>query len=935
MVSSKEPSNYERQLVALGRALQGLREEKTVDGAVKVVLDYLQQDFAYVLTWLALYDRFEHRLSGKGGLCTTGDTAFLRQRMNLNPGDLMEQVVIQQRPLGIPDLRDEPRAGEWRKLAQRFNVQGTLILPIRHRDCCFGIVLLGSSLWGTSPHAEEKARLSMLLGGLAEVLYQFEMEEQRQRAKRPDEPLLNLLNRLRMLPSLKKRLEAVVDETHRFVAADRTNIYWYEPQQRFFWRRLGNRDKTTHQTVTTSDQILPVQELGSFYQTLSADQIVAIGEAQSKLKADTTGRLMQQIQARSMIAAPIVYQGELLGFLTVEGMQARMWLEEEKNYLRGVAQLLALISPIEEMEASIQQVKQDQALSSEVTHALYSEEDWRKTLRHCGEQLMQRLKAERFWVLLYNSDLQKFELCYQHQAGNRRPVTVTLENLNAVDWQMLERSSEPIGIENLQDDLKLMAWRQVFLDLQVQSLLVCNTAIGKPIEGLVVMGHEEARSWSRTDRDLLKVISQQIGLLLHQFQLQTQSDHLQKTYQAVQWGLKTMQQIQQPERLERSSIQQMAQLLQVPLAALITWQPGQAVGKIAASIFAKPQFGLACEQPISIANDPLIQWALQNDEFVPIAATELDSRTRQWLTGSEIGQVLIYTLRTAPEHEPTSLLLLADRSDRVWSQQQLSALGILSNQLAWSRRYLTITEILLSQRSTLEQLNWYKHRRLEEIYRILSVGVRRLTELSQQKETVVSMRYQQVLRHFSNTLTAATPLLKQEQWQLYTEPESIPLASLLKRSLERLDALIKQRQLWSQVHNEASLSIGGDIPKIELIVHEMLTLACLRSPLGGRLDIWCRPVDANWLEMSITDNGMIDPRLLEQFEIGRAGDLLSPSLLDQPPGLHLVICQALVQRMGGDVSLDYLEDGRLLTRLILPVATSSTVRTEHEISGFF
>lgn len=935
MVSSKEPSNYERQLVALGRALQGLREEKTVDGAIKVVLDYLQQDFAYVLTWLALYDRFEHRLSGKGGLCTTGDTAFLRQRMNLNPGDLMEQVVIQQRPLGVPDLRDEPRAGEWRKLAQRFNVQGTLILPIRHRDCCFGIVLLGSSLWGTSPHAEEKARLSMLLGGLAEVLYQFEMEEQRQRAKRPDEPLLNLLNRLRMLPSLKKRLEAVVDETHRFIAADRTNIYWYEPQQRFFWRRLGNRDKTTHQTVTTSDQILPVQELGSFYQTLSADQVVAIGEAQSKLKADTTGRLMQQIQARSMIAAPIVYQGELLGFLTVEGMQARMWLEEEKNYLRGVAQLLALISPIEEMEASIQQVKQDQALSSEVTHALYSEEDWRKTLRHCGEQLMQRLKAERFWVLLYNSDLQKFELCYQHQAGSRRPVTVTLENLNAVDWQMLERSSEPIGIENLQDDLKLMAWRQVFLDLQVQSLLVCNTAIGKSIEGLVVMGHEEARSWSRTDRDLLKVVSQQIGLLLHQFQLQTQADQLQKTYQAVQWGLKTMQQIQQPERLERSSIQQMAQLLQVPLAALITWQPGQAIGKIAASIFAKPQFGLDCEQPISIANDPLIQWALQNDEFVPIAATELDSRTRQWLTGSEIGQVLIYTLRTAPEHEPTSLLLLADRCDRVWSQQQLSALGILSNQLAWSRRYLSVTEILLAQRSNLEQLNWYKHRRLEEIYRILSVGVRRLTELSQQKETVASMRYQQVLRHFGNTLTAATPLLKQEQWQLYTEPESIPLASLLKRSLERLDALIKQRQLWSQVHNEASLSIGGDIPKIELIVHEMLTLACLRSPLGGRLDIWCRPVDANWLEMSITDNGTIDPRLLEQFEIGRAGDLLSPSLLDQPPGLHLVICQALVQRMGGDVSLDYLEDGRLLTRLILPVATSSIVRTEHEISGFF
>ncbi|MCU0525117.1 MAG: GAF domain-containing protein [Elainella sp. Prado103] len=935
MVSPKEPSNYERQLVALGRALQGLREEKTIEGAVKVVLTYLQQEFTYVLTWLALYDRIEHRLLGKGGSSATGETVFLKQRITLSPGDLMEQVVIQQRPLGIPDLRDEPRAGEWRKLAQQLNVQGTLILPIRHRDCCFGIVLLGSSLWGTSPHAEEKARLSMLLGGLAEVLYQFEMEDQRQQAKRPDEPLLNLLSRLRVLPSLKKRLEAVVDETHRFIGADRTNIYWYESQQRFFWRRLGNRDKATHQTVTSADQVLPVQELGSFYQTLSADQVVAIGETQSTLKSDIPGRLMQQIQARSLIAAPIVYQGELLGFLMVEGMQARMWQEEEKTYLRGAAQLLSLISPLEEMEESVQQVKRDQALTAEITHALYSEEDWRNTLRRCSEQLMQRLQAERVWVLLYNGDRQKFELCYQHQASHRRPTTIGLDNLNPVDWQMLERSTEAIGVENLQDDLKLMAWRQVLLELEVQSVLVCNTSIGKPIEGLVVIGHEAPRSWSRSDRHLLKVVSQQIGLLLHQFQLQTQVDQLQKNYQAVQWGLKTMQQMQQLERLENSSIQQVAQLLQVPLAALITWEPGGTTGKVAASLFAKPQFGLDFTQPISITHDALIQWALQNEGIEPLVVANLESRTRQWLTGTEIGQVLVYTLRTAPEHEPTAILLLGDRSDRIWSQHQLSALGILSNQLAWCRRYLAVTEVLLTQRSTLEQLNWYKHRRLEEIYRILGVGVRRLTELSHQKEAVSTMRYQQVLRHLSNTLTAATPLLKQEQWQFQTEPESIPLASLLKRSLERLDTLIKQRQLWSQVHNGASLSVGGDIAKIEYIVHEMLMLACWRSPLGGRLDIWCRPMDEHWLEMSITDNGAIDPHLLEQFELGRAGDPLAPSLLDQPPGLHLVICQAMVRRMGGEITLDYLEDGRLLTRLILPVATGSAPRSEHEISGFF
>ena len=397
----KEPSNFERQLVALGRTLQALREEQSVDGLVKIALDYLQSEFNYALVWIGLYDRVEHRLSGKGGVLPgSGDAAFLKQRQNLNPGDLLEQVVIQQRPIGVPDLREEPRAAEWRKAAQKFNIQGTIIFPVRHKDQCLGVVMLGALLWGTSPHVEEKARLSMILGALADALYRIEVEEQRRQAKRPDEPLFSLLAKLRSLPTLKKRLEAIIEETHRFVTPDRTNIYWYERERRYFWRRMGNR--ATGLAEAHPDVGIPVQEVSGFYQALTADQLVCIGEARSSHKSDITGRLMNQIEARSLIAAPILFQGELRGFLTVEGSEARIWTEEEKNYVRSAAHLSALTAPLEEMEETIQQVKQDQALTAEVTHALYSEEDWRKTLKRCAEQICQRLQVERFLVLLYD-----------------------------------------------------------------------------------------------------------------------------------------------------------------------------------------------------------------------------------------------------------------------------------------------------------------------------------------------------------------------------------------------------------------------------------------------------------------------------------------------------------------------------------------------------
>lgn len=942
----KEPSSYERQLVALGRALQAIREEEDTDGLVKLTLDYIQAEFAYALVWLGWYERVEHRLLGKGGTTPLGDSSFLRQRITLNPGDLLEQVVIQQRPIGVPDLREEPRAGEWRKAAQKFNIQGTIIFPIRHKDRCFGVVLLGSSLWGTSPHSDEKVRLSLILGGLAEAFYQVEMEQQRQQAKRPDEPLLSLLTKLRSIPTLKKRLEAIIDETHQFIAPNRTNIYWYEPQRRYFWRRIGNRDKNPGTADAVPDVGIPVQEVTGLYQALTADQVVSIGEARSSLKADMTGRLMQQIQARSLIAAPILFQGELRGFLAVEGLEARIWSEEEKNYVRGAAQLIALTAPLEEMEETILQVKLDQSLTSEISHALYSEDDWQNAMKRCAEQLCRRLQVSRFLILLYEKDQKKFEICYQHQPNSRRPVPSPLDNLNPVDWQMLERSTETIGIENVDDDLKLLAWRQAFLDLDVQSLMACSTSTGKPLEGVVVVGHEAPRSWNRVERDLLRVVSQQIGLLLHQLHLQRQVDQLHKTYQAVQWGLTSMQQMHQLDSLERAAMQQIAQLLQVPLATLVTWQPGRTVAKVTAPIVSKLPFSVVTDMPIPIYTDLLVQWALQTDGLLTVGIDDISPETRQWLNGAEIGQVLAITLRTAPEHEPTGIVLIADRADRTWTENQLSALGILASQLAWCRRYLILTENLLDRRETLEQLNWYKQRRLEEMYRILGVGVRRLNELSHQKDGLSSMRYQQILRHLGSTLTNITPVLKHEQWKFHSDYETIPLASLLKRSLERVDSLIKQRQLWSQVHSEANLSIGGDIPKIEFVLHEILTAACQRSSSGGRLDIWCRQMDTRWLELSVTDGGAIEQRMVNELQVGRGIDLLAPSTLDIPPGLHLAICQSLMEKLGGEFNLYKLEDGRVLSRLIIPIAagllssgnTNNTSNTSHEtneMSSFF
>ena len=926
-----DPSASTRQLINLGRTLQTLREEDNVDVLMETTLGYLQTEFAYSLLWIGLYDRLEHRLLGKGGLLPNGDSKFslLRQRFTLSPGDLLEQVVIQQRPIGVSNLQQEMRAGEWRRVAEKFDVKGTLLFPIRYRDRCFGLVLMGSPLWGVSPRSEDRAMLSMLLGELATTLYQIETTWQRQQTKHPEQPLLGLLSELRLLPTFAERLEAVVERTHTFVTPSRTNIYWFERERRYFWRRWSNHQlNILYPELKQSASGITVQELGSFYEALTMDQLVSIGESHSSLKAEVTSKLMQQIRARSLLAAPILFQNELLGFLAVEGSQARIWLEEEKSYVRGAAQLVALTAPLEQMETTIQQVKLDQALMAEMNRAIHNDSDWKQTLQTCADSICKRLKAERFLVLLFDPDLNHFEVCYQGQPANRRPIANPLPTLAEVDEKLLEKSREPIGLENLDDSLKLLAWQEIFLQAGMRSLLVCNTSLGTTLEGLVLIGHEVTRTWSQAEREIVRVVSQQIGLILHQWRLQHQTEQQRQLHQVLERGLTTIQQSTDVNRLEQVALQHLMQVLQAPLVGLVSWQSGQTEARIVVPATSDLRFAIDPDSTLSLKTDALMQVALNSNGLVRLSATQLSSSTRRWLVGQEIGQVLVMTLRTHPNHEPTGVVVVVDVATRQWFERQLSAFGVLVTQLAWFRRYLNLAQQLQGRSGKLEQLNWYKQRRLEMAAQDMAASASRLhgflAAASPDDRPLADSSHlfqaKQILRELDDLSADLGTVVKQEFQNLQFNFQAVSLTTLLKQSLDRIQPLIQSRQLWVQLHNqESKLPLNSDPVKLAVVFYEVLISACDRCPTQGRLDLWCRLIDVRWLELSITDGGSLSSQTLKALQSESSFDQLAMANLAYGLDSNLFISQLLIKQMGGELTWHKLDDGRTLTRLILPV----------------
>jgi GAF domain-containing protein len=928
MVKTKAVGSYEKHLANLSQLLQNLWETDDLESQIAAALEYLKTEYKYTLLWVGFYDRFKHQLITKGIYHEKGNH-FGRQPMELHPGDLMEQVVVQQRPMVIADLQSESRAGEWAPIAAKFKLQGTAIFPLRRKDRCFGVLVLGSNRWGLTPSAIEKSTLFTVANALAKILYHQDTEQQRQQIKQPSKPLLTLLETIEAVSGLEERLQLVADETQQFIGAAQTSIYWFEPQKRHFWHRLSNRKRTyraneTNNRPSTEPETLFADDLKGFYQALSNGELVVLGEVDSSLKASMIGRLTAHLKAQSLLAAPISSQGELLGFLAVEGHAARIWSDPEKQYIRGAAQLIGLTMPASTMEDSIARIKANQLVTTGLARSIHSDNDWQKVLTQCADQLFEYIGAENLIVLLPDLDRGGFQIGYQSHRGNAKPaVRSNWRSLHDIDLQLVEQSQDPICIENLEDDLKLMAWRPRFLEMGVRAFMACNVSPGKLPEGILLVTDTVTRRWSHADQDLLRAVSQQIGLILHQWQLQRQADQQTQLHDTMQWGLRNLQRTFKSEQLVQTATHHIAQLLQVPMVVFLTWVSHQAKAQIADIVIREKSFAINEEKPILVKSDAIINWAIQTDGILPLSLEDLPDVTRQWLQGPHGCQLLLVALRTAPEHEPNGVILLADHSDRSWSDQQMTMLGILVNQLAWCRRHLLLTERLSSQRRQLAELNWYKQHYITEIHRQLESNLQRLTAFSFESNFATNQRYQQMMRQLQKALDSLNTLTTEESWALQTDYEKMPLVTLLNHLMDRMNALVQQKQLWTKVHCESNLTLGGDMQKIEFILFELIVGACSRSPMNGRIDIWSRQLDGQWLELSITDNGEVNPLIISTLAENNQVDGLVDSALDYPPGLHFAICKSIMKQLGGEFDLQTLEDRRTLSRVILPLTKSA------------
>ncbi|MDV3353182.1 GAF domain-containing protein [Leptolyngbyaceae cyanobacterium CCMR0082] len=928
MVSPIPPATCEQHLATLGQVLKNVWDQDTVDTQLTELADYMQQLYPNELTWIGLYDAGDQSLTTQMAVLGSGKN-FLWQKINLQTDDAVQQVIERGAPAAVYDLQESHRAGEWKAIAKRLGIHDAIIFPIQRQNECLGILLLGASRRGASlKSGVQKKTFSILVTTIATILHRYQKDYYQQLEKRPSQPFFQLLAKLETIQELEPRLQAIVDATHRFVGASRTRGYWFEPQQRFFWHRVANGGHNRHAYATQEPGVSQLSASGyqEVYQALSCGDVIVIGEDTFSHPEAVIEPLKQAFGKSSLLVAPILMQGDLLGFLVVESTQPRQWSVPEKRYLTAAAQVVSLGMPTSVLQERVADLEANHQLSVGIAQSIHGDRDWQSVMSQCAEQLIATLEIDGLLVLIPDLECGGFEVGYQHHGTQSKPTQGMWRSLHDVDWQLLARKSAPVCIENLDNDLKLRAWHPQFLQMGMKSAMACNLSPGQAPEGVLVVTDSHGRRWNQTEQDLLQSVGRQIGLVLHQWSLQRQAQQQSQMNETMQWGLRNLQRTFDVEQLQQAATHHVSQLLRLPLVALIVWENGQKEARLASTVIREQQFAAKDNPPILVESDAVINWAIQTDGVIQLEFEDLPDVTRQWLRCPAHAQLLVVALRTSPEHTLNGTMVLADHGDRRFSDQQMSMLAVLVHQLAWCRRHLLLTNRLREQKSQLTELNWYKHHHMDDIRRQVRESRRQLANLKQLPEISEQPYFHAVESRLAGMEKELLRLTGRERWAMASDPRKVPLIGLLNRLMKRVQTQVQKKQLWTQVHCDSNLALQGEMQKIEFILYELISAACRRSPARGRVDVWSRPLEQHWIELSITDDGDVDEAIIKALSEGNhQRDHLAESPLDRPPGLNLAICQSLMIRLGGEFILEKLEDNRIRSSVMFPMHRLHTI----------
>ena len=723
--------------------------------------------------------------------------------------------------------------------------------------------------------------------------------------------LARLLQEVKNSLSVDQAISAILQYLHQAFGFEVVWLGLYHPSD----RQVEIKPGWGLPQVGFSGQVLPLTPGDLLEQAVLRGQPVGVASLAETSRAGELAVLGQGWGLQSTLLYPLNQQQHCLGVL---GLGSPRWGigvgASHRSHLTILTHLLTQLLHQEQRQQQQRQTKQvDQPLLA-LLGRLGELGHLEAQIQAVGEASQGFIGPTRSRIFWYEPQGQYFWQRYPpHLASTSRPdraLRIPADQLRRLG-QVLRQ--HPVVVESpsgVQASTAEPLLRQV--QVQAQALMVAGIMAQGELRGFIWVENRGPRLWQTAEREFLKGAGQLLAMLCLPSLL---APRVPEPTPAPPPCPDPPPQSLAPEgdvdQLERATLSYLQDQLGATLVGLITWSTGEPEARVTQLSPSNIQAWIHQNLSIPLARDPLLNAALQSPGPLHLTAADLPQAGGGWLTLPGQGQGVLAALRTHPHHPVTAVLVaLTTVPGKSWNQEDLGRFQAIAAHLAWARRQGQLIHDYQQRCQQLQQLNWYKQE-------ILQASHRQLQQLTSPSPPPGGQRSPQ-----GEIFLEQIQAVLEEDWQLQFRLQTIPLIRLLNRLVERINPLLEARQLWSQVHNDSHGMLEGDGVKLELVLYQVLVAAVQRSPSGGRIDLWCRVVRPDCLELSITDDGRLDPTLLHHLQQG-PGDPLRPSPLEQPPGLTLWLCQQLLLGLGGELAFSLLPDGRTHSRFLLPLADSN------------
>ncbi len=951
---SQEPPQGEKPkfLLILGVLSKILERPGDFQEKIQHVFSVLEQDLGFHLGWIGLLEDNYKVISGKGGFAPTQATILLNRR-TVRPGDLVDLISHHQSLIQIGNIQEDLRCRDWWPHAKEWNIQGAIGFPITHQGECLGVGILGSTRWGRTLDREAEQGIYLFANLLGAALKQDTGKVSKQEAF--TSPLYTLADRLRQPQDADTIFQTVCAEVHERIQPSRTAIYWLDPDNRDFWVRamaptVFSQEQTKNQrkgylpSSVSLGQRFPLKELYSLHQALKADRLVSIPDCLNDVRGLIGRNHLKRTQLTALMAYPIIYQSELLGYLSVEMCtEPRLWTHEEGRLLTALAHLIGVTTTQVRLYEVSKRQALEQTLINQITRDIRDSLDPDQVLRSAVQRLGEHLNIDRCLVLNYSQMSEDGPLDILHQYCATGVIKFTGKfpaPANDLEKQGLT-SATPVAIDDVETDFRFLSWRKELSMGATRSLLVCGTAYQGQPNGILCLHRCYApQNWTQEERSIVQAVAEQVGVALGQAVTYHQAKEQALLEHRLNQAARNVRGAGDSKAILQQALVQLTDVLDSAQAVFLRHEPNALALTLTESfrrplfrlpLFTQektetPVFSLLERDSISLEN-PFIQEALEDSE--PLACGQND--WFHWSLGTSIKSLIAVRVQSV------GLILVLDDKPRTWSAGERQLFSRLVQETTLAYNQACAFEKLQDLSYQLKQLNEYK----SNMVGIASHEMRTpLASMRLYVETILNepeidgklvrelmSGMEKECSRLTNLLDDLTTLVNLEASSSQWNFQNIFVDSFIQKFVQQVKPTVTEFFIDFSVENLAGeLSLHTDSQKLLAVLVNLVDNACRHTYLGCRVIFKAVPQGQNIL-FTVEDNGPgIPPHKLNSLfqPFVRVQEVMNHS--KGGAGLGLAICKETIVQMGGEITVSS-EVGRGTTfKVLLPTHSSDIKR---------